>query len=803
MATASTGPEPPLLILGGSANALSVARSMARRNIAVHALADGLSPSLVRHSRSLTQFQDVTSAASAQEEWLDWLPRGPRGAVVLPCGDPGAELVGRHRDLLVALGYRPIEANDALVLDLLDKERTCAMARRAGIAVPRTATGRTAEELEEAARQLAFPCAVKPRWSHRSVHRIGAKALVVRTHHELELAISRLLAMEIEILVTEIVPGPDDAYCSLYSYMTPDGQPLVCFTKRKTRQYPVGFGWGCLHEVAWVPDAAEVGMRFFQEVGLCGIGVVEFKRSNRDGQLTLIECNPRLTAATSLVQLAGLDLARLAYDRALGRPGTPAHNFKSGRREWHPLPDSRAALQLWRTGELSARRWACSVAPPVHLPIWSARDPWPSLHHGRARLGKVITRIAGPLIRPEGSPTVGTRSLCALARSGPVGSELAWHLDRLRVGTAQDALQLPRTAIHRRPRDLTRRWRSFHRQIWEEAAGELGATLQDLGSGFLAIEQGAHRTVVEQYHVMADDPVTLHMALDKVLTYRRLRIAGVPVPRHMEFDADDTGAASSFLVDALRPCVVKPATGTAGGNGVTCGVANGEALARACLRARRWGRRLLIEEQVAGAEYRLLFLDGALLGAVQRSSPAVVADGRSSIAAIIRAENLRRRADSRQHGLRTIDVDLDCLLALQATGMSLSSVPPAGSVVTVKSAANASGPHDNRTVYDLGPDLVATAARAARATGLRLAGVDLITPDPTQDLAPAGGAVIEVNGTPGLHYHYLVADRAEAVRVAVPILAWLLEHSDQQSAAMTPSATSSVAAIGAPAGATS
>lgn len=801
MDTRPAGVGPPLLLLGGTVNALSVARSMAGDGIAVHALADGLSPSLVRHSRSLRGFQDVSSAASAQEEWLEWLPSGPRGAVVLPCGDPGAELVARHRAFLVELGYVPVEANDDLVLALLDKERTCALARSAGIAVPRTAAGHTAEELIEGSRQFQFPCAVKPVCSHRSVHRIGAKAVVARTFGELKQAISRLMDMDIEILVTEIVPGPDDGYCSLYSYVTPDGQPLVCFTKRKLRQYPVGFGWGCLHEVAWEPDAAELGMRFFAQVGLCGIGVVEFKRSSRDGALTLIECNPRLTAATSLVRAAGLDLARLAYDRALGRPGARPHGYRNGRREWHPLPDTRAALELWRADELSVGRWVRTVAPPVHLPIWDPRDPGPSLHHGRARLGSAVARAQRSWHDRTRSPSQVTRALCALARSGRVGTELAWHAERLRVGITAGGLA--RAGPRQRPEDLAHRWDSFHRQIWEEAAGHLGATLQDLGSGFLAIERGPHQTVVWQYQVMLDDPVTLDMALDKTLTYRRLASAGIPVPRHREFDADDPGAASRFLQHASRPCVVKPATGTAGGHGVTCGVTDGDALLRACLRARRWGRRLMIEEHVEGTEYRLLFLDGSLIGAVRRAGPAVVGDGRSSVAALIRAENARRRADGRQNGLRTIDVDLDCLLALRASGMSLSTVPAAGAVVTVKSAANANGPRDNVTVSDLGADVVRSATQAVRAVGLRLAGVDLITPDPRVGLACAGGAVIEMNGTPGLHYHYLVADRAQAVRVAVPILARLLDPGSQAIAAMTASAASSVPATGAPAGATS
>jgi cyanophycin synthetase len=58
--------------------------------------------------------------------------------------------------------------------------------------------------------------------------------------------------------------------------------------------------------------------------------------------------------------------------------------------------------------------------------------------------------------------------------------------------------------------------------------------------------------------------------------------------------------------------------------------------------------------------------------------------------------------------------------------------------------------------------------------GLRLAGVDVITPDASRPLEEAGGVVAEVNGTPGIHHHYHVADPANATRVAIPILGKVL-----------------------------
>jgi cyanophycin synthetase len=188
----------------------------------------------------------------------------------------------------------------------------------------------------------------------------------------------------------------------------------------------------------------------------------------------------------------------------------------------------------------------------------------------------------------------------------------------------------------------------------------------------------------------------------------------------------------------------------------------------------RSGRRLLIEHQAEGDEYRLLFLDGTLLDAVRRRPPVLVGDGRSTVGELIEAENRHRWASRGKAGMRLIEVDLDCILTLRRAGMSLKSVPPAGSPLKIKSTTNVNGPGDNETVQDIGLELVVEARRAAALLGVRLAGVDVIAPDRRLPLRESGGVIVEVNGTPGIHYHYLVADRDHATRVAIPILSKLL-----------------------------
>jgi len=275
-----------------------------------------------------------------------------------------------------------------------------------------------------------------------------------------------------------------------------------------------------------------------------------------------------------------------------------------------------------------------------------------------------------------------------------------------------------------------------------------------------------------------DDPVTLKVALDKALVHRLMAAAGLSIPDHVEFDVRDPAPALEFLERAGGPCVVKPAAGTGGGHGTTAGVRVAAELMRARRNASAGGTRLLVERQALGAVYRLLLLDGELLDVVRSLPGRLTGDGRSTIEELIFAENERRVRAKGAAGLSLLGVSLDMMMALEHAGLTLSSIVPAGHTITLGAVTNNNAIDDNETFHgELSSQLIAEARSAQKAVGLRLAGVDVITTDPARALHETGGVINEVNGTPGLHHHYLVADQNRATRVAIPVLERLLSSS--------------------------
>lgn len=396
--------KPPVVLLGGETIAVSAARSLHADGVRVYALGHaGYDP--VCRSRSCDTFVHLGSGVGIQERWLEWLADGPRGAVILPCSDEGLELVARHRPTLTELGYRPVEANDEVMLAMLDKQRTYELARSVGVPVPRTTVIRGLPDIASVASDFEYPCALKPLHSHHFARHFGlrAKATVAADQDSLVRSAAEVLPLGLEMLVTEIIADGGDDYCSYYTYLDESGEPLFHFTKRKFRQFPPHFGVGTYHMTDWNPEVAEVGLRFLQGIGLRGLANVEFKRDARDGKLKLIECNHRLTAATDLVKQAGLDLASLAYDGALGRAKPLGSTYRKGLRLWCPVEDLRTFLLYRRRGELTFAAWTRSLLHRQHFPLFRFSDPMPTFFSLSRRIRRAVAKVrtSATAVNPE------------------------------------------------------------------------------------------------------------------------------------------------------------------------------------------------------------------------------------------------------------------------------------------------------------------------------------------------------------------------------------------------------------------
>lgn len=374
--------KPPVLILGGCENALSVARSLGRRGIDVYASV--LENESVRSSRYCKQSFPYAKSEPAKERWeallLSTYNYHLLGSLILPCSDEAVEFVAQKRQELQH-DYVLDDADPEIQLAMLDKKGTLQLAKTAGVAVPNFWEIEQTSELDSILPEVVFPVVVKPIYSHlfQKVF-TGHRYLFANNSAELREQLQRAVEADLKVMVSEFIPGPDSLLCSYYTYMDSRGKPLFHFTKKVIRRFSKNEGLGSYHKTEWSEEVAEQGLKFFRGINYRGFGNVEFKRDVRDGKLKVIECNPRLTAAHELLERSGMDVSLLLYNHMAGFRIPHMNGYKQNLRFWFPVRDFRAYLELRRMRELTLAEWVKSVMHKYTLPYFKWWDPLPSLN---------------------------------------------------------------------------------------------------------------------------------------------------------------------------------------------------------------------------------------------------------------------------------------------------------------------------------------------------------------------------------------------------------------------------------------
>ena len=302
-----------------------------------------------------------------------------RGAVLLACNDDALEMLLEHREAL-AEKYLLDVCEPGAQRALLDKLATYRLAAEAGVPTPRFWPVESLAGIEAGKDEYTYPLMLKPLYAHQFKRFFDGKYLMARDFDELLAAYRQASEHGVEVVLLEVIPGPDDLLCSYYTYLDESGTPRFHFTKRIIRRYPEREGFGCYHITDWNPEVRDLGLKLFGHAGLKGVANVEFKRDPRDGRLKLIECNARFTAANGLLTAAGIDLAAYVYRRAAGlpQPALDGVAYTKGLRLWYPLDDYLAFLDLRRDGRLGLAAWARDVAHYQVLPYFCWSDPLPS-----------------------------------------------------------------------------------------------------------------------------------------------------------------------------------------------------------------------------------------------------------------------------------------------------------------------------------------------------------------------------------------------------------------------------------------
>jgi len=358
--------------------------------------------------------------ASATLDWVDhWTQQGalverlmrfaasqPAPPVLFYQSTGDLLTVSRHRERL-GEAFRFVIAPAQLVEDVTDKSRFQGLAERLGLPVPPTRHLRPRSDPGGWDVDVRFPVVLKPvirQYERWSTVESDAKALRVDSKEALRELWPRLATVDVEVLAQELIAGPESRIESYHPYVDESGRFVAEFTGRKIRTRPAEFGYSTAVTVTDAQDVVAVGREVVRRLGLVGVAKLDFKRA-QNGELFLLEVNPRFTLWHHPAALAGLNVPAIVFADLTDGQRPPATGARPGVR-WCDLWEDAAASRA--VGSFGPR-WMLSALSCEAKSGLSWDDPMPFVRgvvmpRLQARARRSLSRHLG-IGRPTPTPS--------------------------------------------------------------------------------------------------------------------------------------------------------------------------------------------------------------------------------------------------------------------------------------------------------------------------------------------------------------------------------------------------------------
>jgi D-aspartate ligase len=393
-ATAALG----ALIVGGAHGSLAIARSLGRRGIPVWFLTHD--HPLARFSRyvSRTLHWSGPDHPGAADTLLQ-LARTHRldGWVLFAGGDAEVRLISQHHAALAAV-YRVTSPPWEIARVAYDKRLTHQRAAELGLAVPWSAYPRDREDVETL--DCRFPVILKPTVRERrnaftlaKAWRVDDRAALVARYAE-----AAALVGERAIVLQELIPGGGERQFS-FAALCERGEPLLSLVARRSRQYPIDFGYtSTFVEIVERPEVEEAARRILRSLDYSGLVEIEFKHDARDGGYKILDINARAWTWVGLGRIAGTDFPYAAWQLARGESVTPARG-RPGAAWMHVARDLVAAVQERLAGVRSPISYLHVVGRPLVFAAFALDDPLPGIVELPVVGLRVLTRRIPDMLR--------------------------------------------------------------------------------------------------------------------------------------------------------------------------------------------------------------------------------------------------------------------------------------------------------------------------------------------------------------------------------------------------------------------
>ncbi|MCX7053019.1 MAG: hypothetical protein NTU56_02245 [Proteobacteria bacterium] len=301
----------------------------------------------------------------------------PARYVFFPTSDRVLLLLSRYRDELAR--YFTFTLSDHSLLErVVSKRGTFQVTSEHGMPTPKALFPRNLPEVVAFSETVKYPCLLKALLTYSPLYSQKLSMVKVSSPEELKSTYQVMAAVDPEIMIQEYIPGEDSQMYLYNAYFNANSEPLLIFTGRKLRQFPINFGAGSLCECRDYPRLERLVTAFCREIRYKGLLDIGLKYDSRDDQFKLLDINPRIgqNFRTFVTRQRGVDLALAAYWDQIGQ-SIPEKIPREGRRWIIEDSDLISSLKYHRLGRLSLWEWVKSFRGLEEFAFLSFRDPLP------------------------------------------------------------------------------------------------------------------------------------------------------------------------------------------------------------------------------------------------------------------------------------------------------------------------------------------------------------------------------------------------------------------------------------------
>ncbi len=362
---------PPVVVAGAYQTGVVLMRNLARRGLKVYAF-----DCVPTQPGFKTVYGKTFLCPNPDEQpaaWLSFmvdLARKIGGKpVLIPSADQFVTAIGAHVAQLEEHFVFCQSASSVQAL-LATKKRQYEIAAMHGLPTPRTRFIGSLQELRDFTSEARFPCLIKPlhcrEWERmpKGHPLLNTKLALAATRDELIRQYESVLSFTPELIVQEVIEGPDTAKLVYMSCYSRTGKRLGSCVVRQVRTTPIYFGSASVVEPVDDPEADALSDQFLKSIGYAGLCELELKRDSRDGSVKLIEANPRYSVTSDAAAYSGVDIGWLHYLDLIGVNVQPVQQVRGDYRHIVLLRDFATFRSYRKAGLLPWREFLRSYRPP-------------------------------------------------------------------------------------------------------------------------------------------------------------------------------------------------------------------------------------------------------------------------------------------------------------------------------------------------------------------------------------------------------------------------------------------------------